>query len=352
MSELATLLKKLSHATGLSEKDLKKVFSSLPDALLAVLKDQGSLTIRNLMRVSVSNRPPTKGINPQTRESIFIPAKKTVRAKFSKPFVNKLNQASSKIILYYGSPQVPEEMNELLIGWDIMAVESSEHCKKLFNEHGIEISAFFVASPTDVRDYLTVMKYINGQKISGLIPVISLCDHTLKTPDGGRFTVHPDLALNHAPATPDDLENFVRTVESIKADSEFFLNRILVESTGHEAALSELIEFSKDICDQYFRARDDEKRERFINAITEAVNNAFFHGHNGNEEKNIRMNITRDPKQVSVTVEDQGEGFDSASYLDGSTEDKHGLGITVIKSGTDKVIYFDKGRKVTLTKTL
>lgn len=352
MSELATLIKKLSHTTGVSEKDLKKVFSSLPEALLAVLRDQGSLTIRNLMRISVSNRPPTKGFNPQTRESIFIPAKKTVRAKFSKPFVSKINQTSSKRIIYYGSTQVPQEMKDLLIGWDIQAVDSPECCEQLFNERGSEISAFFVGASTGIRDYLTVMKFINGQKLSGLIPVVSLCDCTLRTPDNGRFAVHPDLALNHVPTTPDDLENFVRTVESIKADGEFFLNRVLVESTGHETALSELIEFSKDVCDQHFRAKDDEKRERFINAVTEAVNNAFFHGHNGNEEKTIRMNITRDPKQVSVTIEDQGEGFDSSSYLDGSTEDKHGLGITVIKSGTDKVIYFDKGRKVTLTKTL
>ena len=353
MSELTTFVKALSESTGLPEKKIREIVRNLPDALLKTLKEEGSLTLRNLMRLKIVNRPPTRGRNPQTGESIFIPARKSVSTKFSKTFLENINTASAKCILYFGQDeQIFSQLEDFLVGWDLKKIADYRECSVFLKETHVDVSAIFFGPEVDHNEYKDTMKFIKGSESLGLTPIITLGSYAEETSDGGSLTVYPDLALDHPPSTPDDLNNFVSTVESAKADSEFFLSRILVEATGHESALSELISFSKDVLFHFFSKKDEEKREHFLNSITEAVNNAFYHGNEADEQKKIKLSIVRDPKQISVTIEDQGQGFSYKSYLEGSAEDKSGLGISVIKSGTDRVKYTDKGRKITLIKII
>src|SRR6201984_2079368 len=45
-------------------------------------------------------------------------------------------------------------------------------------------------------------------------------------------------------------------------------------------------------------------------AVTEAVNNAIYHGNKANPVKKIYVNFSSDNKAISFTVRDEGEGFD------------------------------------------
>ncbi len=101
-------------------------------------------------------------------------------------------------------------------------------------------------------------------------------------------------------------------------------------------------------------------------AFREAVDNAHRHGHKGNENNYIDCVFLMEHDKVSITVEDGGEGFNFAYYLDqvkNLTPEKQaqlrreagqrgGLGIMLMKKCTDQLEYLGKGNVVRLIKNV
>ena len=50
-------------------------------------------------------------------------------------------------------------------------------------------------------------------------------------------------------------------------------------------------------------------------AVKEGIDNAFVHGNNRQTDKTIDVNFLVDRKKITVTIEDEGEGFDYEYYL-------------------------------------
>ena len=82
-------------------------------------------------------------------------------------------------------------------------------------------------------------------------------------------------------------------------------------------------------------------------ALMEAVANAMIHGNQRNPDKNVEVCWTcEDAQKLSVTVTDEGEGFDPAGVPDPTSDDKlflgRGRGIFLINQLMDEV-HFEKG---------
>ncbi len=113
-----------------------------------------------------------------------------------------------------------------------------------------------------------------------------------------------------------------------------------------------------------------EERERvlFVNAIREALDNAYRHGNRARPDRKISVEYDVDPTRAVVSIQDQGDGFDTDAYLgDGldadavsvarrsaqkSDEEAGGLGVMLMVRCVDKVEYNHKGNAVRLTKRL
>lgn len=76
-------------------------------------------------------------------------------------------------------------------------------------------------------------------------------------------------------------------------------------------------------------------------SVSEAVNNAIFHGNKCDLKKRITVRVKVDGRGVEVEVQDQGSGFDPteiASPVEGDNVLKQvGRGIFIIKSLMDRV---------------
>lgn len=87
--------------------------------------------------------------------------------------------------------------------------------------------------------------------------------------------------------------------------------------------------------------------------LYEALVNAHLHGHDGDETKQITVTFAADPAQVTVTVCDEGAGFEAAAWREPDEETLlagSGRGILLMKSYMDEVTYSEGGRCVTLRK--
>ena len=107
----------------------------------------------------------------------------------------------------------------------------------------------------------------------------------------------------------------------------------------------------EDVCD-VFNLNEDNYGNILI-AVTEAVNNAIYHGNQGNPEKYIKIGFESGDKNIKFSVADEGIGFDYNNLPDPTDPlnlgKPNGRGVFLIKNLADKVEFNNNGQEVFLT---
>jgi anti-sigma regulatory factor (Ser/Thr protein kinase) len=106
----------------------------------------------------------------------------------------------------------------------------------------------------------------------------------------------------------------------------------------------------EDVCDLFNISED--YYGNILVAITEAVNNAIYHGNQANPKKNIDIFFKSFPDHVSFIVKDEGTGFNYDTLPDPTNpeniEKPNGRGVFLMRNLADKVSFEDNGSKVVL----
>ena len=93
-------------------------------------------------------------------------------------------------------------------------------------------------------------------------------------------------------------------------------------------------------------------------SVSELVNNSVSHGNQASENKTVSVSIDRKGDDVSITIQDQGTGFDPdaiSNPLDEANLLKDtGRGIFIVKSLMDKIEVKTTagGTSITITKSI
>ncbi len=110
----------------------------------------------------------------------------------------------------------------------------------------------------------------------------------------------------------------------------------------------------EDVC-EVFKVNEDNYGNILI-AVTEAVNNAMYHGNQGNPNKHIKIGFEPGEKNIKFSVADEGMGFDYDSLPDPTDpiniDKPSGRGIFLMKNLADKVEFNNNGQEVLLTFNL
>ena len=106
----------------------------------------------------------------------------------------------------------------------------------------------------------------------------------------------------------------------------------------------------EDVCD-LFNINQDYYGNILV-ALTEAVNNAIYHGNQANATKSIDISFKTAPDYVSFIVKDEGPGFGYDNLPDPTNpeniEKPNGRGVFLMRNLADKVSFEDNGSKVIL----
>ncbi len=106
----------------------------------------------------------------------------------------------------------------------------------------------------------------------------------------------------------------------------------------------------EDVCDLYNISEDH--YGNILVALTEAVNNAIYHGNGADPSKNIDIFFRSFSDYVSFIVKDEGKGFDFDNLPDPTDpeniEKPNGRGIFLMRNLADKVSFEDNGSTVIL----
>jgi serine/threonine-protein kinase RsbW len=93
-------------------------------------------------------------------------------------------------------------------------------------------------------------------------------------------------------------------------------------------------------------------------SVSELVNNAINHGNKSSEVKCVRVTIKRNGKEISITILDEGEGF-NPDEIDDPLADENllkeaGRGIFIVKSLMDgvRINQQNGGTSITITKSI
>lgn len=70
------LIKHLAEQSQISQKQVEAVLSSLSQTIYQVMQSEGEFNLPDVGKFSITTRAARNGINPKTRETIKIPAKK------------------------------------------------------------------------------------------------------------------------------------------------------------------------------------------------------------------------------------------------------------------------------------
>jgi serine/threonine-protein kinase RsbW len=93
-------------------------------------------------------------------------------------------------------------------------------------------------------------------------------------------------------------------------------------------------------------------------SVSELVNNAIAHGNAGDDSKRVIVEIDRNSDSVSISVRDEGAGFNPNELDDPLAEEnlmkEVGRGIFIVKSLMDTVEIepSPSGTKITMTKSI
>jgi DNA-binding protein HU-beta len=85
------LVSSIAEKSGLSKADAKKAFDATVEAIAGALKAGDKVALVGFGTFSVSERPERQGINPATKETITIAAKKIAKFKAGADLDNAIN---------------------------------------------------------------------------------------------------------------------------------------------------------------------------------------------------------------------------------------------------------------------
>ncbi len=135
---------------------------------------------------------------------------------------------------------------------------------------------------------------------------------------------------------PADTTKHRRVIRSLNAEANALLQEIIdaLTAAGHDS-------------DTVFSVRL---------AMDEALANAIRHGNKSDTQKTVAVEWELKPRSISLSVEDQGGGFDPGGVPDPTLEENltrpSGRGVMLMRAYMSSVTFNANGNRVTLVKAV
>ncbi len=103
-----------------------------------------------------------------------------------------------------------------------------------------------------------------------------------------------------------------------------------------------------DLCEKH--NIPEEHYGNILIALTEAANNAIYHGNRNDPDKNVTLHYEASPSKFYFKIEDEGPGFDYENVPDPTSpenlEKPNGRGVFLMRHLSDEMNFSEEGRVV------
>ena len=219
-----------------------------------------------------------------------------------------------------------------------------------------------VALDLPPEDAYKVIEAMKKNRDISLTSVLMLCGEGFEPSQVKDVAVTPDEYL----IEPFELTDMVKLAESEMARCAEERNYFEHEMRFRLQTTEEAVEKANDMVNHVLTqsGMPEEAAAAFAVSFREALDNAARHGNKYNEKRFIDVQYILDREKATLSVADEGEGFDTEIYLSrgvsGSAVDAArernqqgghgGLGIMLMLKCVDKLEYNYAGNKISLTR--
>ena len=124
------------------------------------------------------------------------------------------------------------------------------------------------------------------------------------------------------------------------------MNIIDFSSKGENITIVERL--IDDLCEKH--NIPEEHYGNILIALTEAVNNAIYHGNRNDPDKKVHLEYKASPSRFYFRIEDEGPGFDYDNVPDPTSpenlEKPNGRGVFLMRHLSDEINFLEEGRVV------
>jgi len=356
------LAQRAADQAGVSEETAAAVISAFLEACKDALLKGDRVDFGGLLDLGVVVEPARIRQDPTGRFSEIAPARSRLDVEIGGELRERLaTQRTAAILL-----AMPNEgtFGEILhehfekLGWQVRCASSSEECLQALDGS----KPYLLVCDHNLSDRDQMVAGIKSSWRTNTIPIVTLHNRfeDLKHPD--RLLVLGDLAVFE----PIAVHPFLRSMDQVLAQATE--EAVVFERQLHFRMPSREDEILRafDLSDSFFKDAGfrGDSLVGLTTAFREAVRNAELHGCREDPEKSIDVEMLLDREKITLSVDDEGDGFDHGSYRGQMDEtapvamarQRHesggigGLGIYLMDRCADRLEYNDLGNRVTLTK--
>jgi len=355
------LAHKVSRDLNTNEADARAVLERSLDLIRKELQRGNGVELNNFLSVHIRQGDPVATAT-QAGGTLGLPSARIIQID--------LDEALRKAIEGSGLYQIMLIVPKKNFFTGVMASRLASARSEVTVVEGVEQAADYMQNgrpdliviDVGVENASRICEAIKKDRDSSLTSIIIIGEDGFDPKKVGKLTVMPDEHINE----PFDLNDLVKMSESElgrTAEERNYFDHVM---HFRLKTRDDQIEQANDLVSHALISSGltEEARDAFTVAFREAMDNAARHGNKSNEELCIDVQYIVDREKVTITVSDDGEGFDTEVYLSrgvsGNPADAArerigsgghgGLGIMLMLRCVDKLEYNYAGNKISLTR--
>jgi len=358
-----TLARVAAERAGVEPSVAQAVLAAVFDTLQERLLEGERVALGELLDVGVVREPARIRRDPSGRFAEIAPAHSRLDVRPGATLGEGLSamRAAGILLVMPSENRFAEMLGEHFakLGWQVQRAVDAGSCRAMLDSS----TPYLLVCDHSLPDRDALVHRVKTDWRTNTVPVVTL--HTrfeeLRRPES--LLVLGDMAVFEPIAVGPFLRSMDQLLAQATEEQAVFERQLRIRVPARGREISRAFELGDSFFkDAGFRG---DALVGLTTAYREAIRNAEVHGSGGDAGLAIDVEFLLDPNHITVSVEDEGDGFDHRGYfsqLDGSepvtlARERHaqggvgGLGIYLMARCVDELSYNDRGNRVTLKKS-
>ncbi len=359
------VIRLVSRRLNLDEAAVRNMLDIVSDAVLTALAAHHNVHLKDFLGFSLHETKTRQHKNPKTGQITVIPASRNVHVTPESAFQDRAKRKLETILAVNAaeSEALKTAARYLsLASYTVVESPSLAAARDILTARPVSV---ILAGPgTAPADVWALARFVREHPLNSLASILAVGQEPPHRGLEAGLCVLPNAWLDPA-LPPDDLFAQVESeIERLSEERGYFQKQIACDIPTTPDAVQAAIDFLEQILLRL--PFGEEERFKLVTSFREALENALRHGNKRDPDLLIHAELLVDLEKLTLSVRDEGTGFDFASHLAAASTataldmaqgniargKTGGLGIKLLRECVDEIEYLPPGNTLVLTKKL